>query len=348
MLGPDGELQAMRYRGRGTVGAAALVLSGVRRENTMHAGQFAVSANGVLVYAPGNNDAHGELVAARSDGTAERLLAEPAPVVRWDVTPDGRMLAAVQELAAGDQLRITDRRAGREWTWLTAYHVGDPRWLPDGRLRVSVGREFGSEFSFDGIPLMEGDPVGATVVDTVVRSAPWTWESLSHDSVLVTAMGPNGFLGLMRLDGDAVSIDTLWVGPSWAATRSPDRRWIAHTTVRDNQYDVLLTSTAKGGVTHRVSSKGGLEPLWLTSSELVYRNDRTWYRVRIGSGRNDVVGRAETWFTDPAFLDTPGRSNSLLADGRLVYLRSTASSTTTLLRIIPRFRQSALRALRQR
>lgn len=51
----------------------------------------------------------------------------------------------------------------------------------------------------------------------------------------------------------------------------------------------------------------------------------------------DGIGAPAPWFRDSAFIDTPGRSNALMPDGRIVYLRGVAPTTGAYLRVIPRF-----------
>jgi hypothetical protein len=342
VLSAEGDLQVMPFDGE-SVGRAVTVAAGIRREHTTQVGQFALSASGALVYAPGENAASGLMVAASADGQVEPLLPAPTPVVRWSVTPDGRMVAAVVDQADGQALRIADRATGREWTWLEAYEFLEPQWTPGGAIRIAARLGFSQTLG----PYLHGDPRVGAAPDTIAQVTSWPWLVLSDDSVVVADFRTSGFLGIMHAAAGNWRVDTLYAGSSWAPALSPDRRWLAHTITRDARFEVVITAFPSGETTWRVSTTGGYEPLWRSSRELVFRNDRTWYRVPIGTGPGDPVGRVVEWFTDPAFIDTPGRSNSILADGRLVYLRSVARSTTNVLRVIPSFRTSALRALEQ-
>jgi tRNA A-37 threonylcarbamoyl transferase component Bud32 len=344
-LSRDGRLQVMTWDGNQQVGPATTVVTGIRQENTTYAAQLALSASGTLVYAPGENAARGVLVARAENGDVEELLTDPSPIQRWDFSRDAGMVVAVIDRPDGHEVLVVERSTGRSWAWLRSSATGLPQapfWLPDGQ----VGLTLGSWFADPGGAWVVGDPRAATPPDTVLPQVPYVWGVLSRDSLLVGTLAPPLFGGLLHRSGGAWTTDTLLAQmTAWGLSLSPDRRWVALTTQRDNVYQVLITPFPGGGKAYRVSTGAGLEPLWLSARELAYRNDRTWYRVPISSTSGDPVGRAVEWFTDPAFIDTPGWSNTLLADGRMVYLRSTSPATASFLRVVPGFRAAALKAL---
>src|SRR5690606_21803648 len=96
----------------GVVGKSVRLITGVARRNYTGAGTYALSATGTLVYAQGENEALGYLVTADNAGL-DTLDVGREPFLRWNLSPDGRQLAAVVEALDGDELRIYDLETGR-------------------------------------------------------------------------------------------------------------------------------------------------------------------------------------------------------------------------------------------
>ena len=126
-------------------------------------------------------------------------------------------------------------------------------------------------------------------------------------------------------------------------TISPDGRWVAYMPSRNvtAQADVFLQRLPEGGQRFPVTTGGGQEPVWLSSTELAYRLERSWYTVTVG---DDGPSQPRLWFTDVRFLDTLGRSHAPSRDGGVIYVQGTSPSTASFLRVIPNWVEEAQRA----
>ena len=95
------------------------------------------TGSGTLVYAPGANAEVGRLVKVSVvDGMTETLPLpmEPAAFLRFDLSPDGRTLAAVVRGVGEYELRIYDMGTGQYAVWQRGLYIGEPLWDPDGDL----------------------------------------------------------------------------------------------------------------------------------------------------------------------------------------------------------------------
>ena len=112
-VSPDGDLRAAPYdRKRHLAGRSVTLQSGVRREGAGDA-QFDLSAEGTLVYAPGADATVGHLVRLSRRGAPVPFPIDSAAFQRFDLSRDGRWLAAVVQVSDGQELRIYDLRNGR-------------------------------------------------------------------------------------------------------------------------------------------------------------------------------------------------------------------------------------------
>jgi hypothetical protein len=79
----------------------------------------------------------------------------------------------------------------------------------------------------------------------------------------------------------------------------------------------------------------GVEPLWLSDRQLLFRVGRSWSMVALDPASGETVGSPVPWGQDPRFSDTPGWSNRLSHDGGIIYVQGPAQATAQYLRVIP-------------
>jgi serine/threonine-protein kinase len=331
----SGEIKAALFNPESTlVGRSATLETGIRREALAGAGQYALSASGTLAYVPGDNAEVGHLVRTIGEGTYEPLPVEPAAYQRFDLSRDGRRLAAVIQQLSGQELRIYDLETGRGMQWLRAYYIGQPRWDPESRrILADVIPEHGRARRS-----VIGAPEAAAPPDTLEGTCSHLTDYVSDDLILT--------VGITRcsIEGGRVSVDSLDLSGGFA-TLSPDRRWIAYSSSITGRFEVYLASFPSADRRYQVSDRGGLEPLWVSSSELVYRHGHTWYRAQIVADQDQPIREVSQWFADPRFVDTNGFSHLLTPDGSLIYVRSVGLSTASSIRVVPDWLKTMKRAV---
>jgi hypothetical protein len=113
---------------------------------------------------------------------------------------------------------------------------------------------------------------------------------------------------------------------------SPDGHHLAYQTVEGNR--IIVTAYPTVGRRWQVASDGA-EPLWLSSTLLLYRSGISWYQVRINPATGEPMGQATLWARDPRFSDTSGWSNRPSRDGGILYVQAPAETSVGFLRVIP-------------
>ena len=104
---------------------------------------------------------------------------------------------------------------------------------------------------------------------------------------------------------------------------------------QDPEGRVKVTSYAPGGDVIHIAS--GVEPLWLSSSELIYRSGVTWYSIKVDPVTGEARGAPVVFARDPRFNDTSGWSNRLSHDGGIIYIRGPDDPGARYLRVIPKW-----------
>ncbi|MEJ2203175.1 MAG: hypothetical protein P8170_03615, partial [Gemmatimonadota bacterium] len=69
-----------------------------------------------------------------------------------------------------------------------------------------------------------------------------------------------------------------------------------------------------------------------------------FYTVSVPDRHDEPPAAPALWFDDERFVDTSGRSHAPTPDGGLVYLQTTAASSSSYLRVIPGWADEARRA----
>lgn len=338
-MATDGNLVAATYDAeRHLAGRPTRVLSGVRRE-ALGEGQYDIAANGTLVYAPGLDASIGRLVRYRPGQAIEPLPIGPADYQRYDLSRDGRWLAAVTPGAEGFELRIHDLQNGQRSTWLRSETIRHAMWSPAGD-RLLVAARHDSTWA-----LLRGSPGSGQVVDTLFRWGPGAdyLDPLGYpfDSVGIAANAAAGLVVRFDPRMDAPRFDTLLTDAVFPSV-SPSGRLI---TYQENQESrIIVTTFPAAGRRWQVATLG-VEPIWLSDAELLYRLGAIWYLVRVNPSTGEPLGAATGWGRDPRFSDTSGWSNRPDHAGGILFVESPEQSDPSYLRVIPNWVEQMKRAV---
>ena len=327
----NGELRAAPYdRKQHLAGRSVTLTAGVRSEALGDA-QIDITRAGTLVFAPGVNAVIGRIVRLRPGREPQLLPTEAAAFQRYDLSRDGRWLAAAVQAAEGQELRIYDLRDGQRSTWLRGEIVRHPLWSPAGDRLVAVVAD-SNHYS-----VLSGAPGSGRRPDTLLTlDAPGSLPGLDiidypQEHLLLVL---DWVANVTRRFDPAVlpaRFDTVATESRFTSV-APDGKHIAWQA--GNQSGVIVTSYPEPGRRWQVASDG-VEPLWLSATELLYRAGTAWYLVRISPATGEPLGPATLWGRDPRFSDTSGWSNRSTHDGGIIYVQAPAEVNAPYLRVVP-------------
>ncbi len=202
---------AVRLR---VTGPAVAIADSVRVETGRGGAQFAVSASGVLAYAPGDVADVGILLRADRSGRIDTIPAPPDDYDGLALSPDGRRLAVHVSTGGGDRIEIIDVATGKVTPWLAGRSLGNPSWTTDGRQIVYTRGDTGFIGNPDQNTASRVLPPGTAISNTVFAlSDSGSYLAKTGDSVWVVHDG-------QRL-GRAVGVSATAI-----YTPTGDGRWV--------------------------------------------------------------------------------------------------------------------------
>jgi Tol biopolymer transport system component len=311
------------------------VIDGVR------VGDYAMSANGTLVYVPA--DEAGMATAARLvwvNRAGQVLRAALAASLENPrnirLSPDERRLALVTgrtDATSGGDVWIHDL-GGRPPSPLVkaqnSVFNGGPVWSPDGR-RVAFASGTAGDFRVY-LTAADGSVAKPTLVETGVSGVfPTEW--LRENELLIDDSGGGANSDVISVPADGGPVRDLIASEAYheqGARRSPDGRWIAYVSNRSGQNEVWVRAYT-GGAPVRVSPQGGAQPVWSRDSrELFYLQGNTMMAtaVKPGStfGFDAVVKLFEASFAriGGGTFEFPGGAYDVARDGRFLMIQPLA------------------------
>ena len=259
------------------------VLEGVRSNAESGGAQYAVSANGTLVYLPGESTSGGGVPMHWVDqnGKTATLRTTLANWINVMFAPDGRRLA-LQILEVGQSDIWVYEWARDTLTRLTTDRATDekPVWSPDGtRIAFASGRANAASPNLfwqraDGT----GEAQRLTESNNAQRPAAW---HPSGKFLIFEEVNPTTNTDLMALPmgGDESSgwkpgTPAVFLNSPFQeseAAFSPDGRWLAYVSNEGGRSDVYVRPFPGPGGKWRVSTEGGRAPVWSqTKRELFF------------------------------------------------------------------------------
>jgi eukaryotic-like serine/threonine-protein kinase len=220
------------------------------------------------------------------------------------ISPDGRRVAYgafgaerstsdvwVTDLDAGTTRRLTDDEADSN----------DPQWSPDGAIvAYSVNAPGGKDVVVQHL----GRGEASVLASRDGTQFPSDWLRDGSALVVTEEAGQNGYDILVQpVDGSTARPYAATPAQETAARVSPDGRWIAYTSDASGRAEVYLDSYPQPGRRVRVSSGGGVHPIWRGDGrELYYWHDGALVAVQLGVAAGDAplaVGARTVLFRAP-------------------------------------------------
>ena len=300
------------------IGQPVPMIEGVLSNALECVAQFAVSANGTLVFAAGGALDRATPAWVRRSGQVEKLPMEPQPYGSLRLSPDGRRFA-VNITDVRDNIWIFDAATGKGAP-LTEVGVNQyPLWTPDGQRLIFRSRRK-DRWGIYAKSLATSDKPAAPLFvadDAETRMYPNACYADGRTIIayLYTGATRKAEHVALALDGSG-KMEPANVPKNMLefVRYSPDGRWFGFTSSKSGRSEVYLWDVSSGQE-HQISFDGGEENTWSAKGdELFFRNRDAWF---VATLTNEPAFRAEVHelFKGP-FLNVPGYSYDTAPDGQ--------------------------------
>jgi serine/threonine-protein kinase len=322
VYGVAGTLRAVPFdlRRREVAGTPALVLENVVTTGS-GAAEFAVAANGSLVYIPGGAGLGDELTVVSVDrqGRASPLPGLPLDSYRdVRVSPDGARLA----LATRANLRIHDLTRATLSQPTTDPLARSPLWTPDGQRIIFTSRRA-------GYPELFWRPADGTGSDerlltrakhlTSLRANGWSADGRHLLFVEVSATSAIGEIAIERPS----DVRVLVKGDSPSAV-SPNGHWMAYQSNESGRTEIYVERYPELGSRQPISTSGGRLPLWSPNGRELFFSSldaRQMMVVPVQYGKTLVAGPPQVLFKFAMLPILAGsRPYDIAPDGRFLII----------------------------
>jgi len=254
-------------------GEPVAMVDGVTENPAVGAGQYAVAADGSLVYSAGSSAlAQRELVMVDRSGTTRTLSLGKQPYEEVVLSPDGRQLAVTTGAQTTD-IWIHDIASGTEKQFTAGGEHRSPVWSPDGK-RLIYGGYTGKEDAEFVIFQRALDGAGSEQTLRVSETPIQPWFTSPDGRGLIyeeNGRGGNASAQLMMLDGSRAfrNLTPRDFDETWAQL-SPDGHWLAFNSDESGQQEVYVQTFPGQMSTVKVSSGGGIHPQWSPDGKEIY------------------------------------------------------------------------------
>jgi serine/threonine-protein kinase len=233
---------------------------------------YAVSANGTLVYAPRSIQPNQAVLVDRF-GVQRPLQMDPRPYQRPRYSADGRQVAFDTRVNVDGDIWVYDLASETLQRLTAGEDVHQPEWQPGGK-----GLAYTARVDTTGEDLMIVPVDGSAEPQPVFRArgdqydASWTPDG---QALVFLDDDPTQAIWMVRL-ADRKRVK--WLGGGGASMLgprvSPEGRWLAYSSNQSARDEVYVRSFPVPAGVVQISSGGGSEPVWSHDGHsLYYRQD---------------------------------------------------------------------------
>jgi hypothetical protein len=251
-----------------------LIQRDIGTDASVGAGHYAVSATGVLAYAPSAEDGDlRSLARVGPKGEVEKLTVNRGAFSYPRLSPDGRRLAVVIRSSREKSHIWTMDVANGTFQRLTTEGSNlFPVWTPDGN-RITFASDRNGQWCIYWVPA-DGSAPPELLRQAENPEVPNAWSS-DGVSLIFTEFSPETGPDIWILSLDSArSVRPFLRSPyaEWGGAFSPDRRWLAYTSNDSGLTQVYVQPFPGPGERFQISTAEGREPVWSPDGhELFFR-----------------------------------------------------------------------------
>jgi hypothetical protein len=302
-----------------SIGDPVPVIEGVLQDSMARVAQFAVSANGTLVYAPGGVLDRTRPAWVDRNGRVQKLPMEAQTYGELKLSPDGNQLAILIP-GVNDNVWIFNLETGKGTPLAEPGVNHSPVWTPDGKRLIFASTRGAKNFIYS--KAVDGSGEKAELLYEAPASISFANASeISPDGTLLLietfpTKGGTGVLAL-SLDGSGKVVPLMPHNRAWFIRFSPDGHWITFTSDKSGSgRSEVYVQRFPAGNQVQISYEGGEEGMWSAKGdELFYRNRDAWMVAAISFQPTYKASAPRELFRGP-FYNVPGYSEDVAPDGQ--------------------------------
>jgi len=272
-------------------GKPVQVLDGILTDSTTGTAQYALSASGTMVYAPGEPGAEGRtLLWVDRKGATTPVLADRRDFELPRLSPDGRQLAVSVSEARRLEVWIIETATGAIRRLQSEGSDGLSVWGPGHGVLTYVSLRAGAWSIFRRPADGGGKPELLATHDHPLSPSSW---SADGRTLLYTVADPGTRGDVWMLspeERDARPRPLIrTAADEWGAVFSPDGRFVAYTSDESGRNEIYLRPFPGPGEPRRISPAGGYGPVW-GRSEIFFRSGDTMMAMSVGTRPAPALG----------------------------------------------------------
>lgn len=297
-------------------------------------GQFALSASGTLLYAPGdrNPTTTSILVSVDRKGVETKLAEDKWMLIGFRVSSSG---ARVVTFKTGDgsmasDIWMYDLASGAPTRLTSSGKAAWPLFSPDNKSVLFV--ESRNNPGLYALPL-DGSAAPQRIDETPgVIPASWSADGKWFACLQTVGNVSQIFVRAVR-DGKLDAGAPRQFAPSTfnqlGAEFSPDSRWMVYTSNESGAYEAYVQPFPGPGERHRLSSGGGTNPTWSRNGREVFyltttSGTKSMMAVDVSTAGDFKAGAPHRLFEGPYVSTTPTRTYDVTPDGKFILNRDQA------------------------
>jgi eukaryotic-like serine/threonine-protein kinase len=325
-------------------GPAVPLTSGVMNIQGAHLGVFSAVSSGTLAYAPsGHVFNQAALQWLDVDGQTRDLDPGAKITIGFDVSPSGEHVAmSVIDDATGtaDLWLLEIARDLRTRLTFATEVESNPVWSADGLWITYANDGDGRSQVYRKLVSGIGEPEQLTNYSGEITPSDWSADGRYIACSITDTTGNNG-IAVLDLESREIVMFRNSEFTEAQPVYSPDDRWLAYVSNETGDPEIFVESMVAGGGRWRVSTSGGVNPLWSPSG------DRIHYVTLAGRVLSTVVNETggglrfgETIQLGEGVGVSPSRNIAVNnATGELLVTRSMSQDRSNMMNLVTHWQQ---------